>query len=120
MAGNVRVVEAIGVAAVRVQIPQDGVLATSDVDELIAALWRARRTMQPAIPATYPKGETEAVMSPLVAMPSHHADPVKGLGIRHPGLGWLIFVLDTTQAVQLGRYLLSTSPEQPHSPTSLN
>ena len=83
-------------------------LRATDVDHLISVLARIRLTMSPEMGRSLPESaDTELVIDPLWALRTPHSVKDKILMLRHPGLGWAMFLLPTAEANRLGQALLS-------------
>ena len=79
-------------------------LTAPELDQLIDAATQRRATLAPAIPATNPQGEIQAIADPkwyLTAVPGGTL-----LQIRHPGHGWLNFHIPAVSRAFLLSFLL--------------
>lgn len=90
-------------------------LSASELDELIAEAAARRATLQPPPPMQAPK-QAEAIVNPhwftcLV-------EPGTLLQLRHPGLGWLSFVIGPNERAHLLGILLNQALFRPAADTS--
>lgn len=87
----------------------------SDVERLILELSKFRQKMTPEVPRKIPDGEHEGgIIDPIFSLQS--VVDQKFLGLRHPGIGWLLFLIPEAEAQKLGRALLQPSPQTPGRP----
>jgi hypothetical protein len=108
-------------SASNLQIEADGTplnLSAEEVERLIRELAKFRKTMVPEVPrkpadGTYEDSEVDPILGvqPVV---DH-----KALMVRHPGIGWLLFLLPENEAQKLGQHLVQPAPSTstPHSQT---
>ena len=85
---------------VRLELPAE------EVAKLIAGLCELRAHLEPPVPMEFPLGQAVGAISD----PRWAAEPELLLGqsllhLRHPGLGWLHFVLPQNEARTLGQLL---------------
>jgi hypothetical protein len=82
------------------------------VDDLIAGLEFLRRGMIEQVPPTLdPGSRLDSIIGPAWRATDTPDGPV--LAFRHPGLGWLGFLLPAEGRRQLGEWLLGTAREPP-------
>jgi hypothetical protein len=91
--------------------------SADDVERLIAELSKFRRNMIPEVQRKIPNGQG-GIVDPIYEVLSDPASDEKTVGIRHPGIGWLLFLLPKDEARKLGRALLQASPRATHQPAS--
>ena len=88
-------------------------LTAADIDQLIARLVQFRAMMTPEIERTPPDPvTTRPLIDPMWALRIPAADRDKLLMLRHPGLGWLMFLLPPREAAKLAHALLSDGHQQ--------
>ncbi|UTV56407.1 hypothetical protein [Burkholderia arboris] len=96
-------------------------LETETIEKLIAALTSMREAMQPPVPQDPPLGkEVYAQFDPRFWVELNHMASASTLLLRHPGLGWLAFVLPPNSAVQLTGYLQQQAEELQRGPGPAN
>jgi hypothetical protein len=81
-------------------------MATSEVDETLAALDACRRGMLPAVPLTYSRGQPiRWCRDPEIDVEHEQLGGDLGLHVRHEGFGWLHFVISKDYAGRLSAAL---------------
>ena len=76
-------------------------LSVSELDSLIERATLRRAQLQPEVSQDWPKGELQAIFDPRWA--ATNVDTGTLLQIRHPGHGWLNFVIAAqTRALLIG------------------
>ena len=90
-------------------------LSATELDELISMAAARRATLEPAH-ATAPPKQAEAIVNPQWF--TCLVDPGTLLQIRHPGLGWLSFVIPPNERAQLLGILLNQALYRPAGPTA--
>ena len=90
-------------------------LSAPELDELIARAAARRATLEPSHATQAPK-QAEAILNPpwftcLV-------DSGTLLQVRHPGLGWLSFVIPPNERAQLLGIMLNQALYRPTGPTT--
>jgi hypothetical protein len=89
-------------------------LDAADVDDLISALVMARTKLWPEVPMGF-GGTPEQARSYLATIDPvwraerdvHPDFPGAHLRLRHPGHGWVLFILPVAEALNLGKWLVS-------------
>ncbi|MGF7005790.1 hypothetical protein [Aminobacter sp. BE322] len=108
-----------------IQMNQDGTAVAymtvdaATLEGIIHALAHVRAKMTEEVsPTLDPGARLEAVPSPAWRVPGTHSG-AEGvlLALRHPGLGWLGFLLDEPRSRELGRALIETNATPPKSPS---
>jgi hypothetical protein len=93
--------------------------SADDVERLIEELSKFRRNMIPEVQRRIPDTQYErGIVDPIFAVLSDPASEEKTVGIRHPGTGWLLFLLPRDKAQKLGRALLETAPQATDRPVA--
>lgn len=85
------------------------VLDAASVEGLISSLANVRASMaEPVTPEIDPGTELRCIIDPIwrTRIPPHPSVPGPLLALRHPGLGWLSFILPDTEARALGQWLM--------------
>lgn len=79
-------------------------LTAADMDDLIARLARARAAMTDIVPPLLEPG-ARLQATPAPAWHTKHQNDLQGilLALRHPGLGWLSFLLPPDSATGLAQ-----------------
>jgi hypothetical protein len=90
-------------------------LSATELDELIAKAAARRATLEPPHAPQAPK-QAEAIVNPQWF--TCLVDPGTLLQIRHPGLGWLAFVIPPNERAQLLGILLNQALYRPAGPTA--
>jgi hypothetical protein len=90
-------------------------LSAPELDELIAKATVRRASIEPAHSNAPPK-QAEAIVNPQWF--TCLVEPGTLLQIRHPGLGWLSFVIPTNERAQLLGILLNQALFKPAGPTA--
>lgn len=85
-------------------------LEAREIDQLIAALARLRDSMFPSVPENAPTDPLPGVGSPLWEVQKYDPPGNRLLRLRHPGLGWLAFLLTEAEATKLSNDLLFALP----------
>jgi hypothetical protein len=80
-------------------------LTAAEVDGFIHTMTSLRAKMAPAVARQAPDVTGGGVVDPLWAIQTHPASSDKILAIRHPGAGWLSFLLPEKAALALIRAL---------------
>ncbi|RQV01080.1 hypothetical protein [Burkholderia cenocepacia] len=81
-------------------------LQAETIEKLIATLSSMREAMHPPVPMDPPIGaQVQAQLDPRFWTELNHMVSASMLMLRHPGFGWLAFVLPPTSAEQLTGYL---------------
>ena len=93
-------------------------LSSAELEALIAAAARERTKREPAVAMQHPT-TFEAILDPRWAITL--ANPNTILQVRHPGLGWLAFVIPPNErahiiSVLLHFALVMPAPQQPQAP----
>jgi len=97
------------------------VFSTAEIDSIISSLSQFRRSMTPNVPAERPTSSLEGtVVDPgiqiLTVSPDQgQTEPRQLLSLRHPGMGWLSFLLSRAVSASVGHALLGT-PQPPPGP----
>jgi hypothetical protein len=82
-------------------------LSADDVEKLIAELAKFRQKMKPEVPHELgPPLHVPGIEDPSLAVRSHRGSNAKTIAIRHPGIGWLQFLLSEEEVKKLGDHLL--------------
>lgn len=97
---------------------RDGEIAASkltldlaDVEALIAGLAQLRMAMTPEIVREVPESaHRTGVLGPPWAVARHPSAKEKTLFVRHPGFGWVTFVLPPEEAQKMGNALSIGQP----------
>lgn len=88
-------------------------LEAPEIDRLIGLLGVARAQMLDAVPATLdPGSRVPATLAPAWRLPATASRAEHGLILRHPGFGWLGFVLSPAQARSLSQALAARIPAE--------
>jgi hypothetical protein len=90
-------------------------LNTDEVDELMSALADARFSLEPPVPPEAPKGRSVIVpIDPAWRTQVDLHPELKGvlLTLRHPGFGWMSFLLPHHEARALGEWLVGSSKDK--------
>jgi hypothetical protein len=96
--------------------PMDiSLLSATELDQLIAKAALRRAALEPAHSIAAPK-QAEAIVNPQWF--TCLVDPGTLLQIRHPGLGWLSFVIPPNERAQLLGILLNQALYRPTGPTA--
>jgi hypothetical protein len=90
-------------------------LSATELDELIAKAAVRRASLNPAHDNAPPK-QAEAIVNPQWF--TCLVEPGTLLQIRHPGLGWLSFVIPSNERAQLLGIMLNQALYKPTSPTA--
>lgn len=96
-------------------------LSTSDLDQLISELGKMRASKSPEVTFDYGYGKTvEATVNPAYRTDPDPLGTV--LGLRHPGFGWLWFLIPPNERENLIRLwkLQTESSNAPLPPSKLN
>jgi hypothetical protein len=107
------------VSQARLQVDADSTslfLSAADVERLIVELAKFRREMTPEVPRKIPDGQHEGGIADPIFSLQLFVDQ-KFLALRHPGIGWLTFLLPEAEAQKLGRGLVQRLPQTPGQPT---
>jgi hypothetical protein len=83
------------------------------LEGIIRGLGACRSAMAEAVPGELdPGARLEVTPLPAWTIPNRHSGPngTLLLGLRHPGLGWLGFLLEEERARQIGSALCSIRP----------
>jgi hypothetical protein len=76
-------------------------LSVEELDDLIASAAAKRMQLKPDVSDEWPKGQVEAILDPKWAVTANPSGTF--LQIRHPGHGWLNFVIaPATRALLVG------------------
>jgi hypothetical protein len=105
---------------ITVTFPTDPVavlkLDVTEVDKMIEMLGMMRSSMQPEVPKDFPFGQK------VSAVPDPHwrsePDLLRGhslLHLRHPGFGWLHYLMPPQEAKRLAEILQAQAETQPQS-----
>ena len=90
-------------------------LSATELDALIAQFAKARIDKQPLPPTEAPK-VTEAILNP--AWYTMLVNEGTLFQIRHPGLGWMSFVIPAPERAHLMALLLQQALLSPHPPAA--
>lgn len=85
-------------------------LSGSDCEELCQTIARSRRTLPDQVsPEIDPNSRLAASFDPVCTVFPRHSGDMHGvaLALRHPGLGWLSFLLPAPKAAELGAQLVA-------------
>lgn len=82
-------------------------LGIAELDELIAAAAKKRMQLKPDVTDEWPKGQVEAILDPKWAVTGNPEGTL--FQIRHPGHGWLNFVIAPATRAMLTGFLLQHS-----------
>lgn len=95
-------------------------LTSYEVDDLIAGLASVRKDLLPEVPRVLPDGtHSEVQVDPIWAGATCPPRSERVLAVRHPGLGWLLFVLPESSARPMAAYLTRGSIVPKNDPSSL-
>ena len=86
-------------------------ITTHQLDQLLQDLAKARSQMQPAVPDVFAPSPDERPLtqsSPAIRLARAGGGEV-GLCLRHGGFGWLVFLLDPSEARSLSTGLMSAA-----------
>jgi hypothetical protein len=94
------------------------ILDASDTEALIRRLGQLRAALNDPVPGELdPGARIEFANAPAWKVPDTHSGPSDlVLALRHPGLGWLGFLLEAERAKEIGTALIETPPKRPSSP----
>ena len=92
-------------------------LSADETERLIDELAKFRRKMKPEVPRQIPNGQRDGMPVDPIWLVQQFVDQ-RVLGIRHPGIGWLLFLLPEAEAKKLGGALLQSVPQQAGQPTA--
>jgi hypothetical protein len=91
-------------------------LDPSTAEQHIHDLGKARAALsEPVIPSLEIHSRLEAVIDPGWVIPAERLPQGKVLCLRHPGFGWLSFVLPDKEAAAIAEWLTRDLPLQPPS-----
>lgn len=91
-------------------------LSATELDELIARAAARRASLEPPHATQAPK-QVEAIVNPQWF--TCLVDPGTLFQVRHPGFGWLSFVIPSNERAQLLGILLNQALYRPTSPTAV-
>jgi hypothetical protein len=97
-------------------------MGAADLDALIESAAKRRALLEPAVPRERPQREIQITVNPAWATQSIELGAL--MQFRHPGLGWVSFVLSPQDRIQLAMGLLHQSllagpPAQPQQPSAI-
>lgn len=96
-------------------------LQAETIEKLIATLASMREAMHPPVPMDPPIGaQVQVQVDPRFWTELNHMVSASTLMLRHPGLGWLAFVLPPASAEQLTEYLRHQAEELKAGPGPAN
>jgi hypothetical protein len=91
------------------------------VATIILELSKVRQDMQPSVADALHEGDRIPVLhSPQWACATEMMHGSSRVYVRHPGLGWLAFLLHASEAEKLGETLLSQAQQEQARPRLLN
>lgn len=87
----------------------------TDIDNLIAQISRYRRVMQPPVIAHLERlGPFEdVILNPAWVVQPEMMTETPLMHLRHPGLGWLTFLIPRSEASQMAEVLKAVATAQP-------
>ena|SRR5512145_1338057 len=95
-----------GKSRARFALPGRVEWSAQHVDELIRVLAQIREEMSPPVPEQPPlAGEVEPLHAPRYATELHQFSGGTVFEFRHPALGWLEFLLPSTERSRIARFL---------------
>jgi hypothetical protein len=80
-------------------------LTAAEVDAFLQTITNLRAKMAPGVARQAPDAPCGVVADPVWAIQTHPASSDKILALRHPGSGWLSFLLPEKAALALARAL---------------
>src|SRR5438105_3376884 len=86
-------------------------LSADETERLIGELAKLRRNMKPEVSRQIPDGQRDGMPEDPIWMVQKFVEQ-KVLGLRHPGIGWLLFLLPDAEAKKLGHALQQGTPQQ--------
>lgn len=88
-------------------------LSTTQIDVLLTKLAVARAGMPPAVPAAPPARMLRSIQDPAWLVKPHPETRGGVLDVRHPGYGWLSFLLPATAASGLIKAIQQACAHRP-------
>jgi hypothetical protein len=99
--------------------PVEFKMPASVVDGFIIKLEKLRSYMKPEVPGDYTE-PFNAIVEPKWAVAREALEEHSALHLRHPGLGWLHFMLPPSEAKRLGEQLIVHSENLGREPSHKN
>ena len=105
-----------------VEMREDGnplahmIFDAATLEDAIHKLAQARAELADEVPQSLdPGSRLSAIRFPAWRVPDTHNGPsgTMALALRHPGLGWLSFLLEEGRSREIGQALLDTPPTAP-------
>lgn len=96
-------------------------LNAQGISTIILELAKVRQDMLPPVPDALHEGDRIPVLhSPQWACATEMMHGSSRVYVRHPGMGWLAFLLQASEAEKLGETLLVQAQQEQARPRSLN